>query len=130
MSSTNQYRKSQRGLTLIEVLIALAIVGIAMTAIIKAVSENIRATNYLQNKTMAMWTAQYVINAAQTGVIKLQEAENHKESIDMLNKTLYWQASEEETANRRIKKIDVSVYAQEESEQPILTLESYYYRGE
>ncbi len=56
------------GLTLIEVLIALAIVGIAMTAIIKATSQNIRSTAYLQNKLIAMWVGQQVSNEMLAGI--------------------------------------------------------------
>src|SRR5690242_19316519 len=95
MSSINHFR-NQRGLTLIEVLIALAIVAIALTAVIKATSEDIRATNYLRNKTMAMCAGQYVMNAVQTGVIKL-ETSNERKEMEILNKKLYWQANQEET---------------------------------
>jgi prepilin-type N-terminal cleavage/methylation domain-containing protein len=61
-----RYRKrsqhTQSGLTLIEVLVALAIISIALTAIIKATSENIRGTAYLQDKTIAMYVARQILN--------------------------------------------------------------------
>jgi general secretion pathway protein I len=63
--------KQQRGFTLIEVLIALAILSIALTAIIKATSQNIRDTAYIQHKMIAHYVALDVINAARAGLINL-----------------------------------------------------------
>jgi general secretion pathway protein I len=131
------YRKrhSISGMTLIEVLIALAIIAIAMTAIIKAVSENIRATNHLQNKTMALWVGESVLNEARLGLIKFPSRdEKVTHTLDLLGRDWYWQGGQEETPNKRIRKITVSVYMQnpenDESMTPIIELDSYVYREE
>ena len=73
MSAANVYRNRcvQAGLTLIEVLIALAIVSIAMTAIIKATSQNIRSTQYLEHKTLAAWVGEEVLNKARVELLRL-----------------------------------------------------------
>lgn len=130
--SLTKHSLKQAGFTLIEVLIALAIVGIALTAVIKATSENIRATAYLQNKTQAMWAGQYVLNAVRTGLIKLDTSDQHKEALEVLGTTWYWQADQEESANRRIKKIAVHIYKNDDDDDaaPFMTLESFIYRKE
>ena len=126
--------RKQRGLTLIEVLVALAIVGIAMTAVIKATSQNIKSTHYLQNKTTAMWVGQQVINEVRAGLLHLDKSSrNQKLTTEMLGRDWYWQMDEEETPNKRIKKITVKVFENEdleESDSAIITLESYRYHEE
>jgi general secretion pathway protein I len=126
--------RRQRGLTLIEVLIALAIISIAMTAVIKATSQNIHSTSYLQQKTMAMWVGTQVINEARANLLKVEQSSgNQKLSTEMLGKDWYWQTAQEETPNPRIKKIMVKVYENEDDEaeaSPIVILESYIYHEE
>jgi general secretion pathway protein I len=128
-------RKSKVGLTLIEVLIALAIISIALTAVIKAVSENIRGTNYLQNKTMALWVGEEVMNEVRLGLLKLPgTSEQTTHHTLMLNRNWYWQAGQEETPNKSIRKIVVNVFGrdpeQDEDSTPIVKLESYVYKQE
>lgn len=128
-SSVKTYRK-QAGLTLIEVLIALAIVGIAMTAVIKAASQNIKSTAYLQNKTAAMWVGLEVINEVRANLIRLDStSRNQKLTTDMLGHDWYWQLEEDETPNKNIKKMRVKVFENEnakEDDTPVVTLESYH----
>lgn len=122
--------KKQIGLTLIEVLIALAIVSIAMTAVIKATSQNIHSTGYLQRKTIAMYVGQQAINEVRAKVLKGGSSGHQKLTTEMLGREWLWQTEEEETPNERIKKIIVKVYeneTQEEEGSPIITLESYVY---
>lgn len=46
-----------RGFTLVEVLVALAIVAIGLTALFAATSQTVRASAYLREKTLAQWIA-------------------------------------------------------------------------
>jgi general secretion pathway protein I len=117
------------GLTLIEVLIALAIIGIALTAIIKAVSQSIRATTYLQEKTIALWVGEQVLNEARVGILSLDESDQTKHKIMMLTKNWYWQANQISTPNLHIKKIEVKVFTNvDEDAKPLISLESYVYQ--
>lgn len=120
----------QMGLTLIEVLIALAIVGIAMTAVIKAASQNIHATAYLQNKSIATWVGQEILNEARVGTLSLPNPpDTLKEKTMMLGQTWYWEAHKESTANKHILKLSVDVFNHEpeSDDAPIATLETYTY---
>lgn len=100
------------GMTLIEVLVALAIAGIALLAVIKAASQNIRGTGYLQNKTIALWVGQEIMSEAQLGLLKLTESSDGEASsaMSMLGQDWYWAATEEVTANPHIRKLNVRVY--------------------
>jgi len=123
------YCSKQIGLTLIEVLIALAIIAIAMTAVIKAVSQSIRSVTYLQDKTIALWVGENVLNELRVGLIKLSDADETKKKVEMLGREWYTQVTSEETPNIHIKKISAKVSNVElDSEtDPIIELESYLY---
>jgi general secretion pathway protein I len=128
-------KKRSAGLTLIEVLIALAIVGISMTAIIKATSQNIRSTGYLNNKSIAEWVGQQVINEARVNLLKLPNPPDKlKQTTTMLNHEWLWTAAQESTHNTHVKKAIVKVFANadadEEETTPSVTLESYVYHEE
>lgn len=122
------------GLTLIEVLIALAIVSIALTSIIKATSQNIRATAYLQDKMVATWVASLVMSEIEVGVKKIAADTALNDKTLMLGKTWYFKATLSATPNRRIQKIVVTVYStlqdrEEEEGSPLYQLESYRYHA-
>lgn len=114
-----------KGFTLIEVLISLAILSIALTAIIKFTSQHIRDTAYIQNKTIANWVGLQIINEARVGLLKLSH-DNTDQEIEMLGQMWPWKASMTETPNKHIKEINVEVF-QKPNKKPLLKLTSYVY---
>ncbi|HEU5281362.1 MAG TPA: type II secretion system minor pseudopilin GspI [Gammaproteobacteria bacterium] len=113
-----------RGFTLIEVLVALAIVAIAMTAIIKATGDSIRTTAYLKQKTTAYWVAMNVLNDTLAGA-QPGDGETKTGSTLMLNHQWPWELSAESTGNARIHKLFVRVFSDDEPHQPRVVLTSY-----
>jgi len=51
-------RKHGRGFTLIEVLVALAVLAIALAAVMRAVAQSADTAIALRDRTQAMWVAQ------------------------------------------------------------------------
>jgi general secretion pathway protein I len=121
----------QIGLTLIEVLISLAIIAIAMTAVIKATSQTMRSTAYIQNKQIAAWVGQQFINEIIIGLRQLPDnSQVLSETVSVLDHDWSVTASLQNTPNDRIKQIVVSVYEREsdsESDPALIRLESYKY---
>jgi general secretion pathway protein I len=115
------------GFTLIEVLIALAILSISLTAIIKSTSQNIKNTLYLQNKTIAHWVGLQIMNEARAGFLKLPSApdELHEET-HMLNQTWKFNARRTPSANPHIQEIHVTVSRPPDTH-PLADLTSYDY---
>ena len=61
--------KLETGFTLIEVLVALAVLTIALAAVMRALSQSIDTSASLRDRTVAMWVAQ---NRLVTHQIQLQ----------------------------------------------------------
>ncbi|MFA5984155.1 MAG: type II secretion system minor pseudopilin GspI [Methylococcaceae bacterium] len=78
-----------QGFTLLEVLIALALLAIVMAGTIKITAENINNLRYLENKTVAA-------SVANNHAVLLQldkERPEHLEGFDdMLGRRWYWRA--------------------------------------
>jgi len=100
------------GFTLIEVLIALVVLSIALTAIIMAISTNSRSMFYLTNKTAADWVALNAITEIQLGLIKLNPGQSLHGQANMLNSSLNWEASLKPTIHPFVSQIDVMVSRQ------------------
>lgn len=123
----------QDGLTLIEVLIALAIISIALTAVIKAASQNIRATGYLYDKSLALWVGEEIMSQARLGLIKLgEQRSSQNEMMTLLDKDYYWRGNETQTGNPHISQLRVRVYAHEPEDEeatPLIDLDGYRYHA-
>ena len=65
-SGTNNSTGLTRGFTLIEVLIALAVLAIALSAVIKGVSANANNAAHLRDRMLAHWVAMNKVTELQT----------------------------------------------------------------
>lgn len=120
-------RQNHRGFTLIEVLIALAILSIALTAIIQSTSQHIRDTTYIQNKTIANWVGTQVMNELRTGILKFpQTSSTMEQQMEMLGRTWVWKAHGVATPNKNIQEIDVEVF-EKTNHSKLITLVGYLY---
>lgn len=104
-------KKFNAGFTLIEVLVAMVILSIALTAVIHATSQHIRNNLYLQEKTKATWVGVEVINETQAGLITVpNESDYLEKNTDILGSRFSWQAYLHPTNNSRIAEIHVDVF--------------------
>ena len=119
-------RMKNNGFTLIEVLIALAILSIALTAIIQSTSQNIKDTLYIQNKTIANWVGSEIIAETEAGILKVPDPPDKlSDETDMLGQKWIWQASLKPSPNPKIKELNVSVSIK--SNEKLIQLTSYLY---
>lgn len=78
------------GFTLIEVLLALVVIAIALTALLKATSQNTQFTQRLKEKSMSHWVAMRAVAAIQLGLVNPVLNQETTESIQMAGQTWYW----------------------------------------
>lgn len=114
--------QTKRGFTLIEVLIALVILAIALTAVIKATSGVARNAVYLQDKTAAQWVALNVYNQYALGLLTISPTlETTQSSTTMFQKNWHWNALFSPTQNDTVINIQVQVRANV-GQKPIATI--------
>jgi general secretion pathway protein I len=83
--------KSQQGFSLIEVLIALAILAIALTA---ALTLTTRSTEYLihvKDRILAQWVLDNTLAKVQMGIIHLQDDRPYKGMEQELSQNFYYE---------------------------------------
>ena len=82
--------RSARGFTLIEVLVALAIVAIGMAAVLESLTSSANTAVYLQDKTFAEWVALNRIETVRlTGNVPLAGTSN--DEIQFAGREWEWQ---------------------------------------
>ncbi|GGB12131.1 type II secretion system minor pseudopilin GspI [Agarivorans gilvus] len=117
----------QRGMTLLEVMVALAVLAIAGTAVMKSASENLRSLNYIQEKSFALWVADNQMaelllsntwpgTASRKGTAEFGEHEWH------------WRSQGIATADPNFVAVTITVYRDEQEKSALAEVTSYVSR--
>jgi general secretion pathway protein I len=100
--------RGQRGFTLIEVLVALAIVAIGMAAVLESVDSSADSAVYLRDKTLAEWIA--LNQLAQTRLNAQPPALGNTDGkLDYAGRSWRWRQEVSDGGFPGILRIDVSV---------------------
>ena len=100
--------RSRRGFTLIEVVVATAIVGFAMASVASVRNRMISDAEALRDRTYASWIAQNKIaEMRRSGV--MPEVSTTSGELDYGNGRWFWRAVVSETQIENFRRIDVSV---------------------
>ncbi|MDH3934897.1 MAG: type II secretion system minor pseudopilin GspI [Gammaproteobacteria bacterium] len=115
-----------QGFTLLEVLIALAVLALAMGAVIKATSDYTSNQSYLRDRTLAMWVARNVLVEYQVKGEWLSVGER-KGTRDMGNQEWRWLARISQTEEAELRRLDVEVYPvdSDDDENPVSVLSGF-----
>jgi general secretion pathway protein I len=101
-------RASIKGFTLIEVMVALAIVAFSLTAITASMNQMIDAANSMRERTYASWIAQNKITELRMANATPETSSSSGE-VTYANADWEWQATVSETGVDNFYRIDVSV---------------------
>lgn len=101
--------KFKTGFTLVEVLIALAVIAIALTALLKATSENIANTTRIKDKSISHWVAMQGVTTIQLGLITVPLNQEVTEATNMLGQRWYWRAKLSSTSMKKMQTIRITV---------------------
>jgi len=101
-------RRARGGFTLIEVLVALAIVAIGMAAVMGALSSSANTLSYLRDKTLAQWVAlNQIANLRLSG--QQPPTGNTDGDSDFAGRSWHWRQQVVATEVPGVERIDVSV---------------------
>ena len=102
---------SSRGFTLIEVLVALVIVAVGMSALMGALNSSAKTVVYMQDKTFSEWVALNQIATVRLQLVQGQvpPAGNTNGDIDMANRTWHWRQEVVASQVPGIMRVDVKV---------------------
>lgn len=101
--------KNRAGFTLVEVLVALAIIAIALVAVIKVTGQSVRTTSAVKSKISAHWVAMNVIAEFQSGMIKTDRINQLDGVENMFQQGWYWHVDVLRDSVRKMTHISVTV---------------------
>jgi general secretion pathway protein I len=97
-----------KGFTLVEILVALAIVAIALTAGMRALTQATDSATALKARTLALWIAQNRLAAAQMES-PWPALGNYRGDTQQAGASFVWQASVSTTPNPAFRRIEIVV---------------------
>ena len=117
-----------RGFTLVEVMVALAIVAIALPALLMALYQHIDYTAYLRDKTLAYMVAENKQAEIRLVIGSTRNLSAGKDSglASMADREWYWWVETKATEVEKFFRVDITVSLDEEQqEQPLYTLSAF-----
>jgi general secretion pathway protein I len=98
------------GFTLVEVLVALMVVAMGLTALMVAVSGTARTSGYLRDKTLAQWMALNRLSEVRLNLNKFGQNTDTGE-LNFANRTWHYDTRYYDTSITTMKRVVVRVYA-------------------
>ena len=114
----------QSGFTLLEVLVATAILAIALSAIVGEASQNVKTASYLQDKTLAQWVALNKVAEVQVSGKKPRIGSDDGEML-LAEHDWYWETKTYKFEGSNVLRMDVEVWADRDTENPLASVISY-----
>ena len=102
-------KSASKGFTLIEVLLALAIIAIALTALIKATAQTVAGTSRIKDKSISHWVAMQGVSVIQLGLLNLSGTQEVFHATNMLGQRWYWKAQLQPTLVNHMQQINITV---------------------
>jgi general secretion pathway protein I len=106
-------RARRRGFTLVEILVALAIIAVALAAGMRALAQSTDGAALLKARTLALWVAQNRLAAAQLAAPWPAPGTQRGRAVEA-GTTFAYVETVSGTANPAFRKVEVSVAAPEQ----------------
>lgn len=116
-------RRSERGMTLIEVLVALVIVAIALAAAIRSVNAGVVNVDYLKQRNIAHWVAMNHATELQLQISTTKA--NGQYETEMAGQTWQVQSKSSATADSSILRVEIFVKKDRDTEASLAQLITY-----
>ncbi len=113
----------EKGFTLIEVIIALAVIAISMAAVINGVGKNVSNASYLREKTLAHWVALNKVVEIQLSDVAIDASEKKGETT-LADLRWQWHVKISNTDIEAIKRLTIEIQ-REDGNEPLATVIAY-----
>jgi general secretion pathway protein I len=114
----------QRGFSLVEVLVALAVLAIAMGALVGAAARNTSNQSYLEERIFAHWVA--MNHMAEMRLLEELPAEGAADGKELLGgREWRWHSLVSGTADSSVRRLEVEVYRDGDDDSRYATLTGF-----
>ena len=115
------------GFTLLEILVAMAVMSIALMAVMKTSSQVTANSAYLKEKTYAHWVALDRL-AELRAEGKWPSRGTIKDTVEAFNQEWEWIQVTSETAEKDLRRVDVSVIHADTGDEdyPVVTMTAFF----
>ncbi len=111
-------RRKNAGFTLLEVLIALAVLGIALLALARAGQQQLKQQDFLHSRVLANWVADNVIVEARLDSASLTAGHRGGQRT-MGGRDWYWSMLVQPSPDPALWRLDVAVFSDPEQRQAV-----------
>jgi len=108
-----------RGFTLVEVVVALAIVAVGMFAVFKTIGDTTHNIGYLRDRSLAAWIADNRITEMRLSG-ELPSVDQTEGDVDFADRRWHWVATVAQTPVDGLRRIDVRVRRDEDADDTAL----------
>ncbi|MGS0677047.1 type II secretion system minor pseudopilin GspI [Shewanella sp. 125m-1] len=119
----------QKGMTLLEVIVALAVFSIAAVSITKSLGEQIGNMPILEERTMAQWVAHNQMVDARLET-KFPEIGRKDGQVELANQDWYWRKEVVKTTDDNFRMIRISISDDERFSRTIAEVSSYVLKAD
>lgn len=117
-------RSPARGFTLVEVLVALAVLAIALAAVMRAMAQAIDTTATLRQHEVALWVAQNRLVQHEMSQ-DWPSVDTTDGDADMGGRKWYWREQVSTTPEPKIRRIEITIRETAESKETVAKLVGY-----
>lgn len=122
-------KRRTKGFTLIEVLVALAVMAITGVAILKVTQEHIMTLTSVQELSIASWVANnQMTESTLRAQVKWPLKNNHKGEVEMAGKTWFWQQTVAKTPDDNLFQLTIIVATDEEMNDRVTDISTFISR--
>ncbi|KTC74891.1 type II secretory pathway protein LspI [Legionella birminghamensis] len=101
-------RNTVQAFTLIEVLLALAVIAISLTALVKATAQDVAHTQRLKEKMITQWISTQGIAMVQLGLLSVSTTQEVTQVTTMFGQRWYWRVKLAQTPIKSVQQLIIT----------------------